>query len=157
MKKNTCAIAGSRQKRVTGLILLALACDRSSSRFLASRASVFGEFVVSRIDGVSPDRLWESACWPVNSAVPRRSYGDVYAIVRLAMVYLSYIGLRGDLQGLLLVASRCWFTQPSSILLIWLWLRTWSPSIQKSTAVNQKHRRHKNRKNSCSGFENVRE
>ena len=81
----------------TGVILLA--CPPIVVRLLFA-AEISGDGVImSRLAGIALIGLG-AACWPGNSAV-QQLYG-MLTYSTLAMLYLMYIGVRGEAVGLLL-------------------------------------------------------
>jgi hypothetical protein len=96
MKKNVLALAAAAEAG-TGLLLLAWPAIMVRLLFAAeiSGAGV----IMSRLAGIALIGLGV-ACWPGNSAV-QQLYG-MLTYSALAMLYLMYIGVRGEAVGLLL-------------------------------------------------------
>jgi hypothetical protein len=96
MKKIVLALAAAAEAG-TGLLLLA--CPPIVVRLLFGAQISGAGVIISRIAGIALIGLGV-ACWPGNSTL--QSLKGMLTYSALAMLYLSYIGVRGEAVGLLL-------------------------------------------------------
>ena len=96
MKKKVLALAAAAEAG-TGLLLLAW--PSIVVRLLFGAEIGGAGFVMSRFAGIALIGLGV-ACWPGNSAF--QSLNGMLTYSTLAMLYLGYIGVRGEMAGLLL-------------------------------------------------------
>jgi hypothetical protein len=96
MKNKVLALAAAGEAG-TGLLLLAY--PPIVVRLLFNAELLGASVIMSRLAGIALIGLG-AACWPANPTV-RAFYGMV-TYSTLAMLYLTYIGVRGEMVGLLL-------------------------------------------------------
>ncbi len=91
MKKNILALSAAAEAG-TGLILLAW--PPIVVRLLSGAETNGAAFIMSRLAGIALIGLGVS-CWPRNSAF--QSLNGMLSYNMLAMLYLGYIGVRGEM------------------------------------------------------------
>jgi len=114
MKTNILALSAAAEAG-TGLLLLAWPSIVGQLLFGSEISGV--AVIMSRIAGIALIGLGV-ACWPGNSAFP--SLNGMLSYSMLAMLYLIYIGVRGEMIGLLL-----WPAVVAHAILVVLLGRAW--------------------------------